>query len=44
MDLALVGAAVLEKTLGLAAVRRLRALAFFVEALEDLVALAEKDR
>ena len=28
------GAAVLEKTLKLAAVRRLRALAFFVEALE----------
>jgi hypothetical protein len=40
VDLALVGAAVLEKTLKLAAVRRLRALAFFVEALEDLVALA----
>ena len=40
MDTALVQAAEREQLLKLAAVRRLRALAFFVEALEDLVALA----
>jgi hypothetical protein len=39
VDLALVRAAVLQQRLELAAVRRLGALAFFVEAFEDLVAL-----
>ena len=43
VDPALVGAAVLEKTLKLAAVSRLRALAFFVEALEDLAAPQARD-
>ena len=40
VDLALVRAAVLQQRLELAAVRGLGALAFFVEAFEDLVALA----
>ena len=39
VDLALVRAAVLQQRLELAAVRGLGALAFFVEAFEDLVAL-----
>lgn len=39
VDLALVGAAVLQQGLKLVAVRRLGTLAFFVEAFEDLVAL-----
>ncbi len=39
VDLALVRAAVLQQRLELAAVRRLGALALFVEAFEDLVAV-----
>jgi hypothetical protein len=40
MHAALVGAAVLQQALKLRTVRRLRALTFLLEALEDLVALA----